>query len=63
MDIQFFKEKNGRRLVMELRQRWHGVDTLRGWTLVSMIAYHAAWDLVYLCGVDWPWYHSVGAYW
>jgi len=48
---------------MELRQRWHGVDTLRGWTLVSMIAYHAAWDLVYLCGVDWPWYHSTGAYW
>lgn len=48
---------------MELRQRWHGVDTLRGWTLVNMIAYHGAWDLVYLCGVDWPWYHTAGAYW
>ena len=48
---------------MELRQRWHGVDTLRGWTLVNMIAYHGAWDLVYLCGVDWPWYHSDAAYW
>ena len=48
---------------MELRQRRHGIDTLRGWTLVNMIAYHGAWDLVYLCGVDWPWYGSAGAYW
>lgn len=48
---------------MEKRQRRQGVDTLRGWLLVEMIAYHAAWDLVYLCGVDWPWYHSDGAYW
>ena len=48
---------------MELRQRRHGIDTLRGWTLVNMIAYHGAWDLVYLCGVAWPWYHSAGAYW
>ena len=39
-----------------------GLDTLRGVTLVSMIAYHACWDLVYLFGMDWPWYGSFGAY-
>lgn len=44
------------------RPRWAGLDTLRGVTIVSMIAYHACWDLVYLYGLDWPWYHSAGAY-
>lgn len=44
------------------RPRWAGLDTLRGVTLVSMIAYHACWDLVYLYGLDWPWYQSTGAY-
>lgn len=44
------------------RPRWAGLDTLRGVTLVSMIAYHACWDLVYLYGLDWPWYHSAAAY-
>lgn len=44
------------------RPRWAGLDTLRGVTIVSMIAYHACWDLVYLFGLDWPWYHSAGAY-
>ena len=39
-----------------------GLDTLRGVTLVSMMAYHACWDLVYLFRVDWPWYRSYGAY-
>lgn len=38
------------------------LDTLRGLTLVSMIAYHACWDLVYLFGMDWAWYRSAGAY-
>ena len=42
--------------------RFAGLDTLRGITLISMIAYHASWDLVYLYGVDWPWYRSFGAY-
>lgn len=27
-----------------------------------MIAYHACWDLVWIFGVDWPWYHSPGAF-
>lgn len=45
-----------------LRQRLHGLDALRGLTLVSMIAYHACWDLVYMFGVDWAWYRSFGAF-
>ena len=43
-------------------KRRHELDTLRGLTLVSMIAYHACWDLVYLFGKDWAWYRSEGAY-
>ena len=42
--------------------RFDGLDTLRGCTLVSMMLYHAAWDLVYIFRVNWPWYESYGAY-
>ena len=42
--------------------RHHDIDTLRGAALVSMIAYHTCWDLVYLSGFDWGWYRSFGAY-
>ena len=45
-----------------MRLRHHDIDTVRGAALVSMIAYHGCWDLVYLCGFDWPWYRSFGAY-
>lgn len=43
-------------------RRHHDIDTIRGCALVSMIAYHGCWDLVYLCGFDWAWYRSFGAY-
>ena len=36
--------------------RLHGLDLLRGVTLLSMTAYHGTWNLVYLFGVDLPWY-------
>lgn len=45
-----------------LTRRYNLLDNLRGLTLISMIGYHAMWDLVYMFGVDAPWYHSVGAY-
>lgn len=44
------------------RKRFQLLDTIRGIVLISMIAYHASWNLVYIYGVDWPWYHSKGAY-
>jgi uncharacterized membrane protein len=43
-------------------KRYPLLDVIRGFTIVSMVGYHAAWDLVYLAGVDWPWYHSDGAH-
>ena len=36
-----------------VRRRYHGLDTLRGVTLISMMAYHACWDLMYIFGMDW----------
>ena len=34
------------------RVRLSVLDTLRGITLVSMILYHAAWDAVFLLGMQ-----------
>ena len=45
-----------------LSTRRPGLDTLRGMTLVSMMVYHACWDLVYLFRQDWAWYRSFGAH-
>jgi len=45
-----------------MKRRYHGLDTLRGITLLSMMAYHACWDLVYMFGKDWAWYRSDGAH-
>ena len=39
--------------------RYALLDALRGLALVSMIAYHAAWDATYLFGMDWPWFDSI----
>lgn len=47
---------------MKVKRRREELDTLRGLTLISMILYHACWDLVYLFGKDWAWYRSEGAY-
>ena len=44
------------------RHRLHLLDGIRGFTLVSMILYHAAWDAVYLLGADWKWYNGEMAY-
>lgn len=43
-------------------RRYETLDTIRGFALLSMILYHASWDLVYMFGVDWPWYHGFGAH-
>ncbi len=42
--------------------RYEYLDILRGITLISMIAYHAMWDVVYIAGVNIAWYRSTGAY-
>ena len=43
-------------------RRYQVLDTIRGCALVSMILYHACWDLVYMFGMDWPWYHGFAAH-
>lgn len=37
-------------------------DALRGLSLISMIIYHAMWDLVYIFGVSADWYRSEVAF-
>lgn len=44
--------------------RYNSLDLIRGITLISMFAYHAVWDLVYMFGTDISWYHSsIGYIW
>lgn len=42
-----------------MAERYRFIDDIRGFALVNMILYHAIWDLVYLYGVEWPWYVGV----
>ena len=46
----------------EKKVRLHALDSIRGITILSMIAYHAMWDLVYMFGVHADWYRSDGAH-
>lgn len=41
-----------------MKQRYFWIDNVRAAAMLSMIAYHAVWDLVYLYGMDWDWYRS-----
>lgn len=38
------------------------LDALRGFSLVSMVAYHAMYDLVYMFGINAPWYRALPGY-
>lgn len=42
--------------------RYEIPDNLRGLNLISMIAYHGIWDLVYLLGHSIPWYEGTAGY-
>lgn len=43
-------------------RRYPGLDCVRGLALVSMILYHAIWDLVNLFHVPWPWFQGTAAF-
>ncbi len=43
-------------------KRYHILDSFRGLVLLSMIAYHTIWDMVYIFGEKWGWYKSDLAY-
>ena len=47
---------------MTKSKRLHLLDALRGLTLISMIRYHAMWNLVHLYGIDGAWYTGPGGY-
>lgn len=40
------------------RERICLFDTLRGFTIISMVLFHAAYDATYLFGFDIPWFHD-----
>lgn len=42
--------------------RYKKIDAIRGLILISMIVYHAVWDLVYVYGCNWDWFDSLVAY-
>lgn len=44
------------------KQRLHLIDSLRGITIISMIGYHFAWDLVYLFLIPIPWLNALSGY-
>lgn len=45
-----------------ISDRYGLLDVLRGITLISMILYHGAWDMVYIYGKGWAWYEGDAAY-
>jgi len=44
------------------QDRFHLIDSIRGLTIISMVLFHACWDMVYLFLHDWPWYVSSLSY-
>lgn len=47
-----------------IQKRYYFIDEIRGITLLSMILYHAVWDLVYIFHQDWEWFRSdIGYVW
>jgi uncharacterized membrane protein len=45
-----------------MEKRLKTLDTLRGFTIISMILYHFCWDLKFIKGFDMEWYVSEGAH-
>ncbi len=44
------------------QKRLNLLDSIRGVMLISMICYHAVWNLVYIYGIQWEWYQGRQAY-
>lgn len=43
-------------------KRYELLDSFRGLVLISMILFHACWDMVYIFDMKWDWYKGAGAY-
>ncbi len=47
-----------------MKNRYTSLDILRSLALISMIAFHTVWDLVYIFKIDMPWFKSdLGEIW
>lgn len=46
---------------MEKKLRYTVLDAVRGLAVIAMIIYHALWDMVYIFGVNMPWFGSASA--
>jgi len=44
------------------KKRYGILDALRGFSIISMVLFHASWDLVFLYGFDWQWYREAPGY-
>ena len=49
-------------MAVKEKVRLHLLDALRGFLLLHMIAFHGMWNLVYLFGIDVPWYTETPGY-
>ena len=49
---------------MQTGERYHILDGIRGAAVISMILYHAMWDVINVLGIYIPWYYSnIGYVW
>ena len=47
---------------MKAKNRFYLIDSLRGLTVISMVCYHAMYDIVAIYGVDVSWYFDTPGY-
>lgn len=62
MKLNVTAEKTAAEEKKTAKVRYGVIDALRGLAVLNMIAYHTFWDLVYIFGLNLPWYRSEGAY-
>lgn len=51
-----------REIINMASKRYTVPDILRGFALLEMIAYHGLWDMVFVFGINIPWFGSKGCY-
>lgn len=44
---------------MTKKPRYSRIDNIRAIAIISMVSYHAVWDLVFLYGFKWQWYKDL----
>ncbi len=49
--------------MLQLKERYHLLDALRGFSMISMICYHGCYDLRYVFGLPLSFLETRGAFW